>query len=305
MSNIARHLLRQFIAPRNLLPMVLVAGLSLLAASAAQADFRHGGVGARPKAMGSAFVSIADDANAAYWNPAGLVRDNRTSLMMTNSWLYGVSEIDNYYLGLDLPQVGAFHFGLSWVRFGITDIYSEDTLNLAVAGKVPFLEGLSVGVAGKMFLLDAPGYDQYNDPNFNGGDQGYSLDLGLLYDSGGAWTLGGTIYNLHETTLQLISTTANPDPVYTEWAAGGSYLFRDTLLLAADFRNRDGHTSDVVLHGGAEIWFFDAMVLRTGLDRGLVTMGAGLQDKHWQVDFSLETEKRLGNVYMLSFTVRN
>ena len=269
------------------------------------ADFRHAGVGARPKAMGSAFVALADDANATYWNPAGLTRSDRTSLMLTNSWLYGLSEIDNYYLALDLPQVGAFHFGFSWVRLGITDVYNEDTINLAVATELPFLTGLSVGVAGKMFVLDAPGYDQYNDPSFSGGDQGYSADLGLLYDSGDAWTLGGTIYNLHETSLQLLSTTANPDPVFTEWAAGGSYLFRDTLLLTADFRNREGRTTDVVLHGGAEIWFFDAMVLRTGLDHGMVTIGAGLQDTHWEADFSLETDKNLGNIYMLSFTVRN
>ena len=269
-----------------------LAALSLGAVTDARADFRFAGVGARPKALGSAYVAVADDANAAYWNPAGLTRDSRSSLMLTNSWLYGVSDIENYYMAMDLPQVGAFHFGLSWVRLGITDVYSEDTINLAVGYKAPFLEGLSLGAAGKMFLLDAPGYEQFDDPNFNGGDQGYSLDLGVLYDSGEAWTLGGTIYNLHETSLQLISTTSSPDPIYTEWAAGGSYLFRDTLLVTADLRNREGRTTDMVLHGGAEIWFFDALVLRTGLDQGMVTIGAGLQDTHWQAAFSPGAEKK-------------
>ncbi len=290
---------------RTLLGLLGLLGICCGLVPSARADFRHAGVGARPKALGSAFVAVADDANAAYWNPAGLTRSNRTSLMLSNSWLYGVSEIDNYYLAMELPSLGAFHFGASWVRLGITDIYSEDTISLAVAAELPFMTGLSVGLAGKMFVLDAPGYDQYNDPNFTGGDQGYSADLGLLYDSGGPWTLGGTIYNLHETSLQLLSSTANPDPVYTEWAGGGSYLFRDTLLLTADFRNREGRTTDIVLHGGAEIWFFDALVLRTGLDRGMVTLGVGLQDIHWEADFSLETDNNLGNIYMLSFTIRN
>ncbi len=281
--------------------LTVLAGL----APTARADFRHARMGARPKALGSAYVSLADDANAVYWNPAGLVRDNHLSLMLTNSWLYGVSDLTNTYLALDLPRLGDFHFGASWVRLGIKDIYYEDTINLAVAANMPFLEGLSLGVAGKMFLLAAPGYEQYNDPNYNGGDQGYSFDLGALYDSGGPWTLGATVYNVVETKLQLIESTSDPDPVYTEWAAGGSYLFRETLLVTADFRNREGEISNVVLNGGAEIWFFDAMVLRTGLDQGMVTMGAGLQDKHWQIDFTLETDKKLGNVYMLSFTVRN
>lgn len=284
--------------------LALTGALSLLAPPAS-ADFRHARMGARPKALGSAYVALADDANAAYWNPAGLVRDDRLSLMVTRSWLYGVSDLSNDYICADLPSLGRFHFGASWVRLGIDDIYSENTLNLAVATKAPFLDGLSVGLTGKLFILEAPGYEQYNDPNYNGGAHDYSFDAGLLYDSGEAWTLGATVYNINAPTLQLLDNTSNPDEVYTEWAAGASYLFRETLLVTADFRDREGRWGDIILHGGAEIWFFDAMVLRCGLDKGLVTLGAGLQDKHWQADFSLETDKKLGNVYMLSFTVRN
>jgi hypothetical protein len=290
---------------RRLLAFFVILLGTFSAVSDARADFRHARMGARPKALGSAFVSLADDANAAYWNPAGLVRDNRASLMLTRSWLFGVSDINNDYLAATLPAWGDFHFGVSWVRLGIDDVYSEDTLNLAVAHKMPFLEGLSLGLTGKLFMLEAPGYEQYNDPSYNGGDHDYSFDVGFLYDSGGSWSLGGTLYNLTAPTLQLLDNTSDPDPVYTEWAFGGSYLFRNTLLVTADFRDREGNWDDIILHGGAEIWFYDALVLRTGLDKGLVTMGVGLQDKHWEVGFSLETDKKLGNVYMMSFTVRN
>lgn len=290
---------------RGLVAGLLLMGILIGMAPSALADFRFARVGARPKAMGSAYVSLADDANATYWNPAGLVRDDRVSLMLSNSWLYGVSDITNTYLAVDLPQLAGLHFGASWVRLGIKDIYYEDTINLAMAAKMPFMEGLSLGVTGKMFLLAAPGYEQYNDPNYNGGDQGYSFDLGAIYDSGKAWSLGATLYNVLETELQLLDSTSDPDPVFTEWAAGGSYLFRETLLVSADFRNREGEFNNIVLHGGAEIWFYDAMVLRCGLDHGLVTLGAGIQDKHWQADFTIETDKALGNIYMLSFTVRN
>ncbi|MEN8006541.1 MAG: hypothetical protein ABFS42_05965 [Candidatus Krumholzibacteriota bacterium] len=292
-----RHILRSV---AGFVLLALLAGV----APTARADFRHARMGARPRALGSAFVSLADDANAAYWNPAGLVRDNRASLMLTNSWMYGISDLTNTYLAVDLPRLGDFHFGASWVRLGIKDLYYEDTINLAVAGNMPFLEGLSLGLTGKMFLLAAPGYEKYNDPHYNGGDQGFSFDLGALYDSGGPWTLGATVYNLVETKLQLLESTSDPDPIFTEWAAGGSYLFRETLLVTADFRNREGEFNNIILHGGAEIWFYDALVLRSGLDKGLVTLGAGLQDDHWQADFTLKTEKALGNVYMLSFTVR-
>ncbi len=294
----------QYRAARWWAPLALAA-VCLAGAGDARADFRFQNMGARPKAMGSAFVSLADDANAAYWNPAGLTRCDRSAVMFTRAWLFGVSDLRNDYLALELPTVDGWHFGASWVRLGISKVYSEDTLNLAVAHELPFLPGLSLGVTGKMFLLAAPGYEVYNDPNYNGGDHGFSADVGVLYDGGGPWSVGATVYNLHQTKLQLLENTSDPDPVYTEWAAGGNWLFRDTLRFAVDVRSRDGDSGNLVVHGGSEIWFFDALVLRAGLDRGLVTMGAGLQDRHWQADFCAETDRKLGNVYMMSFTVRN
>jgi hypothetical protein len=289
---------------RNLAALLCLLGGFITAAAPAWADFRHARMGARPKALGSAFVSLVDDANATYWNPAGLTRDNRTSVMLTRAWLYSVPDLYNDYLCLALPSHRGVYLGASWVRLGIDDLYAENTINLGLAARAPFLDGLSLGMAGKLFLLEAPGYEQYNDPAYNGGDHDFSLDLGFHYDSGGAWTLGGVLYNLNAPSLQLLTTTSDPDPVYTEYALGGSYIFREILLLSADMRSRDGEWTETIIHGGAEIWFFNALALRAGLDGGLVTMGVALQDVNWQADFTLETNKQLGNVYMLSFTVR-
>ncbi|MFO7653498.1 MAG: hypothetical protein R6X25_06715 [Candidatus Krumholzibacteriia bacterium] len=285
--------------------LLLALVLLLAAAAPALADFRHARIGARPKALGSAFVSLVDDANAAYWNPAGLTRNDRVSFMATRAWLYSVPEIYEDYLCLDLNRLGPISVGASWVRLGIDGIYSENTVNLALAARVPRFERLSVGVAGKLFFLEAPGYERYNDPNYNGGDHDISFDVGLHYDGDGPWTLGAVLYNVTEPELQLLQNTSKPDPVYTEWAAGGSYLFRDALLLTVDLRNREGRWADTVAHGGAEIWFFEALALRGGIDEGLLTIGAGLQDVHWEVDFCLATHKELGDVYMISVTVRN
>jgi hypothetical protein len=290
---------------RNALFLLLATVIALTATTDASADFRHTRMGARPRALGSAYVSLSDDANATLWNPAGLSRDNRLSLMATRAWMYSVSELSHDYLTLDFPAWRGLHFGACFVRLGIDDIYYEDVYDLAVAVEVPFLEGLSVGAAGKIFRLTAPGAERYNDPAYNGGDTGYAADLGFLYDSGEAWTLGGVVYNLNEPYLQLLDTTTDPDPVYSQFALGGSYLFRDTLLLTCDLRSREGGWDNSVLNGGAEIWFFNALALRAGLNEGMVTMGVGLQDVHWQADIALETHNELGSVYLLSFTVRD
>src|SRR5689334_7351543 len=55
---------------------ILAAGL-MLAPGLAQAAFDKGGVlgvGARAVGMGSAFVAIADDSSAPFWNPGGLTQ---------------------------------------------------------------------------------------------------------------------------------------------------------------------------------------------------------------------------------------
>ncbi|MBC8424091.1 hypothetical protein H8E07_08195 [bacterium] len=290
---------------RRVILFLLATGVALMATTEVLADFRHTRMGARPRALGSAFVSLSDDPNATLWNPAGLTRDNRLALMASRAWMYSVSELSHDYLTVDVPAWHGLHFGASFVRLGIHDVYYEDVYHLAVAAEAPFLEGLSVGATGKIFRLTAPGYEQLNDPSYDGGDTGFAADIGFHYDSGEAWTLGGVVYNLNEPYLQLLSTTIDPDPVYSQFALGGSYLFRDTLTLICDLRSREGGWDNSAVHLGAEIWFFDAMALRSGLNAGMVTMGVGLQDVRWQADIALETHNELGNVYLLSFTVRN
>src|SRR5688572_12583855 len=53
---------------------VLVVVLALAFAGGARAAFNDIITGARPQGMGGAFVAVADDANALYWNPAGLTQ---------------------------------------------------------------------------------------------------------------------------------------------------------------------------------------------------------------------------------------
>ena len=287
---------------RTLPRCLLRAALAL--AGAARADFRDMRMGARPRAMGSAFVSLCDDANAVMWNPAGLVRDGRLSAMISRSWLYSVGDVRNDDLVLDFPAWHGVNLGAGFVRVGITDLYYEDTYTLGAGVRTPWLEKLAVGAALKVFRLSAPGYERFGDPAYDGGDTGYACDLGFHYD-GGPWTLGGAVHNLNEPYLQLLATTVTPDPVFSHFALGGSYLFRDILLVSCDLRSREGGWDNTAVHGGAEIWFFDALALRAGVAAGRITMGIGLQDLHWQTDISLESHEELGNVYMLSFTVRN
>ncbi|MDE0637811.1 MAG: hypothetical protein OXI43_18390 [Candidatus Poribacteria bacterium] len=98
--------------------------LIVLSASAENytGDFLTNGIGARALGLGGAYVSIADDATATYWNPAGIagvsqkyqvcmMHATRRSGLGAFSYVSGIGKI--------LPQLT---LGLSWIRAGIDDI---------------------------------------------------------------------------------------------------------------------------------------------------------------------------------------
>ena len=64
---------------KNLILLSLIGIMAI--SSVAYAGFFDLGVGARPLGMGHAFVAVADDVNAVYYNPAGLI--NITSPQLT------------------------------------------------------------------------------------------------------------------------------------------------------------------------------------------------------------------------------
>ena len=65
-----------------------IASQNLFAQSEATVQFLLITPGARATGMGEAFVSIADDATATYWNPAGLAfQSQRQISVMHSNWL--------------------------------------------------------------------------------------------------------------------------------------------------------------------------------------------------------------------------
>ena len=59
-------------------------------------EFMSYGAGARSLAMGAAFVGVADDASATYWNPAGLSQITRKAAALMKATLFADSTYDFY-----------------------------------------------------------------------------------------------------------------------------------------------------------------------------------------------------------------
>jgi hypothetical protein len=79
---------------RSLKTILIVLAISVTLTSTSGAtkfagEFLTTGLGARALGMGGAFVSIADDASAVYWNPAGLIQLGRTQILLMHSERFG------------------------------------------------------------------------------------------------------------------------------------------------------------------------------------------------------------------------
>jgi hypothetical protein len=261
--------------------------------------------GARATAMGGAFIGVSDDATAVFWNPAGYGLTQGLKLTAMRTRLFSVGELSEDCVALGYSGWHRAGFGFGWARTGLEDIYSENTFVVA-AGRRLVLDGLAVGGALRIYRVAAPGYEYYNDPNFTNGDTGYGGDLGLLY-KGRNWSAACVVRNLGEPELTMIRTTEAGDPVSTEFRVGGTYVFREVMLISGEIRRPrevpayyDGRTSYYL---GTEIWFYDAFALRSGLNRGRATAGVGLRIENLTVDAALISDRRPGNKYRLSLSL--
>lgn len=84
------------------------------------AEFLKIGIGGRASALGDAFVAIANDASALYWNPAGLVQFAENQVMFShNMW---VVDINHDFIGAVYHLDDANAFGVSFISLSMQDM---------------------------------------------------------------------------------------------------------------------------------------------------------------------------------------
>ena len=95
------------------------------------------GFGTRPVAMGYAFVGLADDENATYWNPAGLTK--------ADGFQVGLSQLDHWglvtynYAAITVPSFGQNQaLGIAVISSG-DDMMSELSVHAAYGFRVRFV----------------------------------------------------------------------------------------------------------------------------------------------------------------------
>ncbi|MGH7457250.1 MAG: PorV/PorQ family protein, partial [bacterium] len=87
--------------------------------------------GARPGGMGESFVSIADDATATYWNPAGMAFQNRRQVsLMHSNWLPQLAPdfyFDHAAIVQPMEGIGSLGLSLTFLNRGEQVITGEES----------------------------------------------------------------------------------------------------------------------------------------------------------------------------------
>lgn len=147
------------------------------------ASFLRIPVGTAGTSMGGAFVSVANDASAMFWNPGGLARITSNSFMVDyTSWLPG---LNFSFFGLVLP------FGnIGTVGFNVTALTSDDmdvtTIDQPMGTGESFSTNhVSVGIAYAAKLTDrfsiGANFKYIHESILNSSATGFAIDIGTLY----------------------------------------------------------------------------------------------------------------------------
>lgn len=182
-------------------------------------EFLAIGVGGKGLAMGNSVIASIGDVSSVYWNPAGILQNNRIVEIgaMHSEYFAGISKFDFLAGSYRIDDESAI--GISMIRFGVDDI--PNTLDLIDSdGNIRYDRISSFSVADYAFLFSYARKSPIEGLN-------YGANLKLIRrkagDFGGAWGFGfdlGAQYALNKwrfgLTLRDVTSTFNAWSYNTE-----------------------------------------------------------------------------------------
>ncbi len=201
-------------------------------------EFLNIGVGGRALAMGNAQAAIVDGPTAAYWNPAGLVRQPRkfNAILMHSELFSGI--VKNDYAAFAMPLDEKSAFAVSAIRLGVDDI--ADTRDLYQYGYIQYDKVRKFSVADYAFLLSyarkigpeglslgGSGKVIYRNVGKFANAVGFGFDAGAQY-AHNKWRLGLMVKDI---TSTFNAWSINADELRDVYAQTGNTIPGNTLEL--------------------------------------------------------------------------
>jgi hypothetical protein len=282
---------------KNILFIVaMMLSLCIFVTNSNAALYSDAQLGVRASAMGGAFVSVARNADAVYWNQAALAIAENHNLMFMYSDIYNVG-IDESYLSYSQKFSDKFGFGVNWLRHSADleeklisqkNKWTDDVYSLAIGTKI--MDNLYAGLAYKKFKIDAERSDMGDITS-----SGTGFDVSLLYkmkENGliPALDLGFQVRNF--------ASDMSGDNIDATYKLGVSGYVIEDLLVALEF-DYENETTDgdyeLKYSLGAEYNLMKSLAIRIGTNDGSFTTGFGVVLKN-KICLDYSFEKDLGDV---------
>ncbi|MFH1783675.1 MAG: PorV/PorQ family protein [bacterium] len=240
------------------------------------ASFLKLGAGARVIGMGGAFVAVADDANATYWNPAGMTQIYSPEIAAThNQWFEDIrSEYVSYVHPLP-DKMGVA--GADFLYMSVPSIEKRDSsgdkagtakvnsMSYAVLYAYPVSPRFSAGIKLKGI------FQEFDDEKGNG----MAADCGLLFVQPvlerEKVSFGVNVQNLGPK----LKTGSTDEDLPLNIKGGIAFISVDKgLIIAVDIDQPVDNK--MKFHSGVEYWFRKLVALRVGYeDVGDIGAGSG------------------------------
>jgi hypothetical protein len=300
-------------------------------------EFLSLGVGARALGMGGAFVGVADDATACFWNPSGLCLLNRKQLSLMHAETFG-SLLNQDFIALALPlsteahasaQTGgrptAMAFSLQRLGGGgvkITDL--EKKGDISDTNRVVLLREESHADYALFFS-----YAHQMRPKLLWGANlkliyrdlvsvsafGIGADFSFLAKPYSFLSVGANLMDLTSSLLFYDNGTTETINPTTKLGLSVNHQIKDFYLIIAtdaDLRYEGRKSSaqfwmgklSADMHYGAEVSYKGKLAGRLGFDQGNFTAGAGFWINQLGLDLAFLSHEELDDTYRISLLLK-
>ncbi len=264
------HLLWQLLSISILIP--LLAGSAAAGLSGIPGVFADIGYGARPAAMGGAYVALADDVNSIAWNPAGLI--NLQSKQATFMYANQMSLVSHYFAayGQKLADTQAHSEAIIYTG---DDVLSETTVLLAYAYSArkllsPPFDRLQAGLCLKLRRVSFGNNSDGGEERSQGSGSGFGLDLGAQWQVTDKFTFGFALHDLlNNISYDNDKTGKYSEAVPTQLTIGVATRPSANVVVALDLRKSLYQDSEDALHFGVERTYLNFLALRAGFSQTL------------------------------------
>ncbi len=260
------------------------------------------GFGARPVAMGGAFVGLANDVNSVIWNPAGLATTQNYQVSFSYFKQMQLVNYQYFSASASLSKEQKRSVGVALIASG-DEALREYTFYGSYAQKIAFLMvGINLKVRYASFgnnTLSASDFLVFDDDEISEGilnqvkgkALGFGLDIGVLYQMNEDISFGLLLRDM-ASPVNWDSETDNPNTqtkgkysenVPMELIFGSSFNVLKGLIFAADFYPSIYEETANRIRMGVEGTLLEIVALRAGVQRFInnedlnkITFGLGL-----------------------------